>query len=89
MSKRKGLFVLEPSWFDLIYSPQDRARLQSRVDFPDRAISPKEIRENLDLLQEVELLFSGWWGTNLDLALLNAAPRLRPSSLAAARSARW
>lgn len=77
MSKPKGLFVIEPNWFDLIYSPSDRARLRPRVDFPDRAYSPKEIRQNLHLLKDVELLFSGWWGTNLDQALLNAAPRLQ------------
>jgi phosphoglycerate dehydrogenase-like enzyme len=77
MSKPKGLFVIEPNWFDLIYAPQDRARLRPRVDFPDRAISPKEIRQNLHLLNDVELLFSGWWGTHLDQALLNAAPRLQ------------
>src|ERR1700677_2093428 len=77
MSKPKGLFVIEPNWFDLIYAPGDRARLRPRVDFPDRAFSPKEIRQNLHLLKDVELLFSGWWGTNLDRTLLNAAPRLQ------------
>jgi len=77
MSKPKGLFVIEPNWFDLIYAPGDRERLRPRVDFPDRAISPGEIRQNLHLLQDVELLFSGWWGTNLDQTLLNAAPRLQ------------
>ena len=77
MSKLKGLFVIEPNWFDLIYSPKDRARLRPRVDFPDHAISPGEIQQNLHLLKDVDLLFSGWWGTKLDQALLNAAPRLQ------------
>ena len=77
MSKPKGLFVIEPNWFDLIYAPKDRARLRPRVDFPDRAISPREIHQNLHLLKDVELLFSGWWGTTLDQVLLNAAPRLQ------------
>jgi phosphoglycerate dehydrogenase-like enzyme len=77
MSKPKGLFVIEPNWFDLIYSPKDRARLRPKVDFPDHAISPKEIRQNPHLLKDVELLFSGWWGTTLDKTLLNAAPRLQ------------
>jgi phosphoglycerate dehydrogenase-like enzyme len=77
MSKLKGLFVIEPNWFDLIYSPKDRARLRPRLDFPDHAISPGEIQQNLHLLKDVDLLFSGWWGTKLDQTLLNAAPRLQ------------
>jgi len=77
MSKPKGLFVIEPNWFDLIYAPKDRARLRPKVDFPDRAFSPKEVKQNPGLLGDVELLFSGWWGAQLDEALLKAAPRLQ------------
>jgi phosphoglycerate dehydrogenase-like enzyme len=77
MSKPKGLFVIEPNWFDLIYSPKDRDRLRSHVDFPDRAFSPREVSENPGLLREVELLFSGWHGAKLNEAFMNAAPRLQ------------
>ena len=38
-SRPKGLFVIEPNWLDLIYSPKDRDRLRSHVDIPDRAFS--------------------------------------------------
>jgi len=68
---------MEPYWFDAIYAPNDRNQLRSRVDFPDRAYSPGEIRANLDLLKDVELLFSGWYGEVLDKKLLDAAPRLK------------
>jgi len=77
MTKHQGLFVMEPFWFDTIYAPQDRNQLRSRVDFPDRAYSPSEIRENLDLLKDVELLFSGWYGEVLDKKFLDAAPHLK------------
>jgi phosphoglycerate dehydrogenase-like enzyme len=77
MNKRKGLFVLDPYWFDAIYAPDDRALLRQWVDFPDRAYSPKEIRENLGLLGDVELLFSGWEGGALDQVFLDAAPSLK------------
>jgi len=68
---------MEPYWFDAIYAPNDRNQLRSRVDFPDRAFSPGEIRSNLGLLKDVELLFSGWYGEVLDKKLLDAAPRLK------------
>ncbi len=68
---------MEPFWFETIYAPQDRNQLRARVDFPDRAYSPREIRQNLGLLKDVELLFSGWHGEVLDKKLLDAAPRLK------------
>lgn len=77
VKKCKGLFVFDPYWFDIIYAPEDRALLRRRVDFPDRAYSPAEIRQNLDLLRDVELLFSGWDGGTLDKAILDAAPQLK------------
>ncbi|HEY8967091.1 MAG TPA: hydroxyacid dehydrogenase [Candidatus Methylacidiphilales bacterium] len=77
MSKRKGLFVLEPYWFQSIYAVQDREELREWLDFPNRAFSPKEIEANPDLLRNVEILFSGWYGGPLTREILDAAPRLR------------
>ncbi len=77
MNKLKGLFILDPYFFDTVYSEQDRKLLHSRIDFPDRAYSPDEIRSNLGLMSEVELLFSGWGGGALDRTVLDAAPSLR------------
>ena len=75
--KRKGLFVIRPYWFDRIYASEDRELLRSRVDFPDRAFTAGEVRENPELLQDVEMLFSGWDGGRLDADFLDAAPRLK------------
>jgi phosphoglycerate dehydrogenase-like enzyme len=75
--KRKGLFVLRPYWFERVYAPEDRQLLRSRVDIPDQAFTPVEVRENPELLRDVELLFSGWDGGKLDTHFLDAAPHLK------------
>ena len=88
MTKRKGIFILKPYWFNAIYSLQDRERLRAKVDFPNHAYTPKEIAENLDLLEDVEVLFSGWHGGPLDKTTLDAAPNLKAVFFAGG-SVRW
>jgi phosphoglycerate dehydrogenase-like enzyme len=73
----KGLFVLRPYWFEQMYAAEDRELLRGRVDMPDRPFSYGEVQENFELLEDVELLFSGWDGVTLNKRLLDAAPKLK------------
>jgi phosphoglycerate dehydrogenase-like enzyme len=63
--------------FRLVFSPDVRRSLANRVEGADRFYTPAELREDPDLLAEVEFLFTSWRGPKLDEAFLIAAPRLR------------
>lgn len=75
--KPKALYLLEPNAFKLIYGHEARARIAQRVEIPDEPIARDVIRENLSMLQDVEIIFSGWGGPHLDEEFLAAAPKLK------------
>ncbi|MCE0497796.1 MAG: hydroxyacid dehydrogenase [Methylacidiphilales bacterium] len=77
MNKPKGLFALEPPFFDLVYGGENLRQLQSLVDISGPSLSQEQILERPEVLREVELLFSGWGAPRLDRTFLEAAPRLR------------
>jgi len=73
----KGLFVLDPRWFPLVYGPPAEAQLEGLVEFVASPQSAAGIRERVELLQSVEVIFGSWGMALLDEAFLAAAPRLR------------
>jgi phosphoglycerate dehydrogenase-like enzyme len=77
MSKPKGLFALDPPFFDLVYGGDNLQKLQSLVDVSGPSFSREEIVEQPELFRDVELLFSSWGAPRLDSAFLEAVPRLR------------
>jgi phosphoglycerate dehydrogenase-like enzyme len=76
-NKPKGLFALEPHFFDLVYGGENLRHLQSIVDISGPSLSRDQIVEQPEVLHDVELLFSGWGAPSLDQTFLQAAPRLR------------
>lgn len=72
-----GLFVIRPYWFDLMYVDEDRELMRGRIEIPERAFTSAEVNENPDLLEEVEMIFSGWDGITLNKRVLDAAPNLK------------
>ena len=77
MSKPKGLFALDPPFFDLVYGGDNLRHLQGLVDVSGPSFSREEIMEQPELFRDVELLFSSWGAPRLDSAFLEAVPRLR------------
>ncbi len=73
----KGLFILGEAPYKKIYGPAELADLHQLVDFQAPPQTAESIRENLDLLADVDVIFSGWGGPLLDETFLNAAPRLK------------
>jgi phosphoglycerate dehydrogenase-like enzyme len=74
--KPRGLYILSPSAFELIYGPEERADIDALAEMgaPQTAES---IRQRPELLAEVEIIFSGWGAPIFDETFLHAAPRLR------------
>lgn len=77
MPRPKGLFVLSPSAYDEIYGPEERAAIAQLIDVVAPPQTAETIRQRPELLQEVDLLLSGWGAPLIDAALLAHAPRLR------------
>ena len=73
----KGLFILDSANLDKIYGPAEMADISARVELVAPPQSATSIRADLNLLREVEVIFSGWGGPQMDTAFLDAAPALK------------
>lgn len=72
-----ALFVLDPGSFDVIYGPEEIAMLEDMLDFPALPMSKKEVLEDVGVLEDVEILMSGWGAPLLDSSFLRSAPKLK------------
>lgn len=73
----KGLIILEPRAYEVIYGDALRAEIAHRVDLVADVQTADSVRANPALLAEVEVIFSGWGAPKIDAAFLAAAPKLR------------
>lgn len=73
----KGLYVLDTKAFEGIYPPSVRSQIESRVEMHPLNLTRETIRDNYDLLEEADLIFSGWGGVAMDDVFLEHAPRLK------------
>lgn len=73
----KGLFILDPQAFDLIYGAENKVEIAHRVQLLAEPLSKDEALKRPDLLAEAEVIFSGWGAPKMDAAFLAAAPRLK------------
>jgi len=73
----KGLVVLDPQAFELIYGAEYLAEIARRVDLLSEPLTQEVLVARPDLLAQVEVIFSGWGAPVLDAAFLEAAPKLR------------
>ncbi len=77
MSRLRGLYVLDPNSFGLIYGPEEQCDIAALVDIVAPPLSTRELLGRQELLAHVDVLFSGWGGPLLDEAFLSATPRLK------------
>jgi len=75
--KPKGLYVLSERAFESLYGPQERADVDELVDIYAPPLGRDEVRENLSVLADAEVILSGWSGPRLDEGFLAATPNLR------------
>lgn len=77
MQRLKGLFVLRPDAYNEIYGPADRATIAELIDVIAPPQTAESIYKHPDILQEVDILLSGWGAPLIDATLLTHAPCLR------------
>lgn len=73
----KGIFILDAASLDVIYGPRERAELERLAEITGPAQTPQSIRNNLSLLADAEVIFTGWGAPVMDAAFLEAAPKLK------------
>jgi phosphoglycerate dehydrogenase-like enzyme len=73
----KGLILLEPNAYQLIYGDALRAEIARRVELVADVQTKASIQENPGLLADVEVIFSGWGAPHMGAEFLAAAPKLR------------
>lgn len=73
----KGLFILDPTPFELIYGSALHAKIARRVELVGPTQTRESIKQRMDLLAEVDVIFSGWGAPVMDEDFLKAAPNLK------------
>ncbi|MGE5222158.1 MAG: hydroxyacid dehydrogenase [Omnitrophica WOR_2 bacterium] len=73
----KGLFLLNTGDYQRIYGPQELVEIGQMVELVAPQQTASSIRENMQLLKDVDIIISGWGMANLDEDFLAAAPNLK------------
>lgn len=73
----KGLYLLDPQSFDLIYGPDEREQIRSLIEVPASLQTQASVAQNPAVLNDVEVILSGWGCPVLSEELLSAAPQLK------------
>ncbi len=77
MARPKGIFILGSDTYNSNYKEPIRSAISELVELVAPPHTAEEIRTNLDILREVEIIISGWGAPVMDEAFLAHAPRLR------------
>lgn len=73
----KGLYVLNPDAYDLIYGESERARIAGLVDIYAPVQSADAIMKQPAILAQADVIFSGWGMVKLNEDILSTAPNLK------------
>jgi len=77
MSRQRGLYILDPNSFGLIYGPDEQRDIAAQVEIMAPPLSARDALDRPELLAEADVIFSGWKGPILDEAFFAAAPKLK------------
>ncbi|MDO8885811.1 NAD(P)-dependent oxidoreductase, partial [Candidatus Oleimmundimicrobium sp.] len=73
----KGLFILHKTAYDRIYGERELSEINRYVDIYAPVQTPESIMENPALLNDAEVIFSGWGMPAMDKEFLDNAPNLK------------
>jgi phosphoglycerate dehydrogenase-like enzyme len=73
----KALYIMEPLNWPRIYGPDQQAQITQMVEVLSPVLSKEEALKRPELLQQMDVLLSGWGGPTLDKNFLTMAPRLK------------
>jgi phosphoglycerate dehydrogenase-like enzyme len=73
----RSLFVLRADALEATFGEAERQRIAELTDLVGPPQTAEGVSTRPEVLQDIELLISGWGGPRIDRALLENAPRLR------------
>ena len=73
----KGLYILSEKAYPLIYGEEERKRIAKHVDIYAEPQTSDSIKQDMSILADVEVIFSGWGGPHIDAEFLAAAKNLK------------
>jgi len=73
----KALFVLDSHAYSTIYGTAEQKDIARLVEICAPPQTRETVEANLDILRDVEMIFSGWGCPRMDETILSAAPKLR------------
>ncbi len=76
-AKPRALYVLSSDSFNKIYGVEERWDISKLVDISAVSYSPKDVASDPSLMEDVEIILSGWGGPILDATFLSLAPKLK------------
>jgi len=73
----KGLYIMDKELFERVYTEETREKINTYIDILGPVLSKDEIGEDTGLLNQVDVIFSGWGGPVFDREFLDATPNLK------------
>lgn len=77
MEEMKGLFIMDKELCELVYPPAIKSEIEQLANIYAPVLTAEEVMQDPSILQEVEVIFSGWGGPALKREFLEAAPHLK------------
>jgi len=77
LRRLRGLYSLNTEIFDLVYGPEQRERIAQHVTMIAPPLTGEALMQDRELLNEVEVIFSGWGGPCMDEKFFELAPNVR------------
>lgn len=62
---------------DKVYPDNIKKEIESLVDIKQKPMTSKEVEENIEVLKDIDVIFSSWGGPNLNKNFLDHAPNLK------------
>jgi phosphoglycerate dehydrogenase-like enzyme len=87
--KLSGLIVMYPNAAEEVYGDELRVEIESRVTLLAGVLSAEALAIRPDLLEQAEVIFSGWGAPLMDETFLEKATRLRAVFYAAGTVRSW
>ncbi len=73
----KGIYLMNENNYEMIYPAYVRSEIEALIGSHVPHLTEESIQDNLSLLQETDIIFSGWGGVAMDEKFLKAAPKLK------------
>jgi phosphoglycerate dehydrogenase-like enzyme len=73
----KAIYLMKEDMYELIYPANVRNQIETLIGSPVPHLTEESLPDKLMLLQETEIIFSGWGGVVMDEEFLKAAPKLK------------